>query len=365
MNSESIRSDDSYSDVILAKMQKKKRPKNQEFVGFKEKKKEFKQQKRKWEEEKAMNKIRKKMEAEQKAKEEEDLKKSQREKFGRSWTVSIALPGSIVENAQSDEEKTNLSGYIARAATVFCVDEIIVFDELKSITRNEDKEFVNLAVGKRRNGCIMLAKILQYLDCPQYLRKSLFPQQPDLKFAGALHPLNAPHHLRSDVWNDYREGVVRNIAVKDGKGSYVDIGLQKDCQIDKHLLPGVKVTVKIDPNSKEAKRKYIGEAVAPSAPRTEQGQYWGYKTRLVTCLSEVFSGCPYDGGYDITVGTSERGDNVDTYSFPSPFKHLLIVYLNTCPEQGSATIRTEEALWISLSALRPKISASQKSSAST
>jgi len=27
MNSESIRSDDSYSDVILAKMQKKKRPK--------------------------------------------------------------------------------------------------------------------------------------------------------------------------------------------------------------------------------------------------------------------------------------------------------------------------------------------------
>jgi len=60
-----------------------------------------------------MNKIRKKMEAEQKAKEEEDLKKSQREKFGRSWTVSIALPGSIVENAQSDEEKTNLSGYVS------------------------------------------------------------------------------------------------------------------------------------------------------------------------------------------------------------------------------------------------------------
>lgn len=53
--------------------------------------------------------------------------------------------------------------------------------------RNEDKEFVNLAVGKRRNGCIMLAKILQYLDCPQYLRKSLFPQQPDLKFAGKSH----------------------------------------------------------------------------------------------------------------------------------------------------------------------------------
>lgn len=31
----------------------------------------------------------------------------------------------------------------------------------------------------------------------------------DLKYAGALPPLDAPHHLRSSEWGPYREGVVR------------------------------------------------------------------------------------------------------------------------------------------------------------
>ena len=70
----------------------------------------------------------------------------------------------------------------------------------------------------------------------------------------------------------------------------------------------------------EGKKKYTGKAVAPSDPRTEKGQYWGYKTRLVSCLSDVFSQCPYKGGYDMTIGTSERGDNVDTYSLPRRFR---------------------------------------------
>ena len=90
----------------------------------------------------------------------------------------------------------------------------------------------------------------------------------------------------------------------------------------------------------------------------------------------------------MTVGTSERGSNVDNCILRKEenqkFKHLLIVfggvkglevalkqdqelseiddpsalfdiYLNTCPKQGSRTIRTEEAILVSLAALRPKI----------
>lgn len=34
---------------------------------------------------------------------------------------------------------------------------------------------------------------------------------------------------------------------------------------------------------------------------------------------------------------------------------LFDLYLNTCPAQGSRTIRTEEAMLISLAGLRPKI----------
>lgn len=42
---------------------------------------------------------------------------------------------------------------------------------------------------------------------------------------GLLVPLEAPHHFRiNDEWN-YREGVTTDIPSKDGKGSWVDIGL--------------------------------------------------------------------------------------------------------------------------------------------
>ena len=48
---------------------------------------------------------------------------------GRSYTVSLALPGSIIDNAQSAELRTYLAGQIARAAAVFNVDEVVVFNE--------------------------------------------------------------------------------------------------------------------------------------------------------------------------------------------------------------------------------------------
>ena len=82
------------------------------------------------------------------------------------------------------------------------------------------------------------------------------------------------------------------------------------------------------------------------------------------------------------IGTSEKGEDVETVELKQ-FQHLLIViggvggleaaikadkeldisdpkemfdlYLNICPNQGSRTIRSEEALLITLSSLRPKI----------
>jgi hypothetical protein len=43
---------------------------------------------------------------------------------GRIWTVSIALPGNILQNAQTCELKTLLAGQIARAAAIFNIDEV-------------------------------------------------------------------------------------------------------------------------------------------------------------------------------------------------------------------------------------------------
>lgn len=73
-----------------------------------------------------------------------------------------------------------------------------------------------------------LARILEYLECPQYLRKALFSVQKPLKFAGVLNPLDGMHHLRAnDLHIQYREGVVVDKPIKKGHGSFCDVGLDK------------------------------------------------------------------------------------------------------------------------------------------
>lgn len=48
---------------------------------------------------------------------------------GRKWTVSIAVPSSIVDNAQSPELRSYLVGQIARCLVIFNIDEIVAYDE--------------------------------------------------------------------------------------------------------------------------------------------------------------------------------------------------------------------------------------------
>lgn len=137
-------------------------------------------------------------------------------------TVSIAVPGSILDNAQSPELRTYLAGQIARAACIYKVDEVIVFDDKGEITENERKKIKRDEVlGEARRGCLQLARILQYLECPQYLRKYFFPIHKDLQYAGLLNPLDTPHHLRQQDESLFREGVVSNKPVKEGRGSLV------------------------------------------------------------------------------------------------------------------------------------------------
>lgn len=242
----------------------------------------------------------------------------------------------------------------------------------------------------RRNAAmVQMIKILQYLECPQYLRKYLFPIQKDLQLAGLwllsefsnwcqyrasglCNPLDSTHHLKTSDVCQYREGVVTKQPVKEGKSCHVYIGLQKDVQIDRALKQNVRVTVKLEEPTNMKRKKLKGTAVSPSEPRTEAGLYWGYTIRAAKSLSAVFADSPFEGGYDLTIGTSDKGDNIDKSlrQIPKHFSHLLIVfgglkglesahesdetlasveetrdlfnhYLNTCPNQGSNTIRTE------------------------
>eukprot|EP00912_Choanoflagellata_sp_UC4_P001578 UC4_evm2s1000 len=305
---------------------------------------------------------------------------------GRKYTVSLALPGSILDNAQSPELRSYLAGQIARSLVIFNVDEVVIFNEsTSSVTHSTDGQYTGTGRSGKSDPNVTLARILQYLETPQYLRKSFFPNHPDLKYAGLLNPLRSIHHMKIDDNCKYREAVVLDRPTKATQGSLVNAGMRKNVRIDKRITPGVRVTVRLDFEETQLDAKnYKGKAVAPATPREEDGLYWGYSVRLASCLSEVFSKSPFDGGYDLTIGTSERGEDIAGLELP-PFRHALVCfggvrgleesleadealnipsndpsllfhkYVNACSGQGSQTIRTEEAILIVMSALRPLI----------
>jgi methyltransferase len=180
----------------------------------------------------------------------------------------------------------------------------------------------------------------------------------------------------------------------DEHGTFVEAGLRIPVTVEEQIPENTRVTLKFRPGAEDANKDATNEViladpVSPDEPREESGYYWGFNVRKAGSLSDVFTECAYEGGYDITIGTSERGGPLESiYSegerrIPEKFKHLLIVlggvaglevavkndeelqklgvveakdvfdkWINICPGQGSRTIRTEEAVWISLMGLR-------------
>lgn len=59
--------------------------------------------------------------------------KSKTKKVRELATVTIAVPGSILDNAQSPEFRTYLAGQIARAACIYKIDEVCLIDCLLTI----------------------------------------------------------------------------------------------------------------------------------------------------------------------------------------------------------------------------------------
>eukprot|EP00966_Prymnesium_polylepis_P199065 4612984-Prymnesium_polylepis.1 len=96
---------------------------------------------------------------------------------GRKWTVSIALPGSIVDNAQTQELRSYLVGQVARSCAIFNVDEIVVFHTETGPAASAAMASADERKG-RTSGAVFMARVLQYLECPQYLRKACFPHHP-------------------------------------------------------------------------------------------------------------------------------------------------------------------------------------------
>ncbi|KMZ67922.1 hypothetical protein ZOSMA_252G00230 [Zostera marina] len=297
------------------------------------------------------------------------------EEDGKSFfpTVSIAIAGSIIDNAQSLQLATLLAGQIARAATIFQIDEVIVFDS--EVASNQDSALASPEITE--SGASFLMSILRYLETPQYLRRSYFPMCNNLKYVGLLPPLDAPHHVRKHEWSPYREGITLAGNQSNSEGTLVNVGLNKNVMVEQVIEPRVRVTVAMGADrSQEA--DFPKKIVPASSPREKMGLYWGYKVRYASSISSVFRESPYKSGYDYIIGTSEHGRIVNSSDLDLPkFRHLLIAfgglggleesieedgnltevkdvktvfndYLNTCPNQGSRTIRSEEAVFICL-----------------
>ncbi|KAH0844066.1 hypothetical protein AYO21_02178 [Fonsecaea monophora] len=318
---------------------------------------------------------------------------------GRSCTLSVALPGSIIGNAKSHDQKTFLAGQIARALAVFCVDEVIIFDDEDAETQQQRPKIRENEYTAFSHPDHFLAHLLSYLETPPHLRKALFPMHPNLRTAGTLPSLDMPHHLRAHEWCEYREGITTT-ALADGKGTLVDVGLPGFLLLSgAEIPPNTRVTVHLEDEASKT-----AEAVSPYAPREQKGYYWGYTVRQCSSLTDVFTECPYDGGYDISIGTSERGQPLESVLAEPPlveatgYNHVLMVFggvagletaakndkscremglvgekvkdlfevwVNLLPGQGSRTIRTEEAVWLGLMGFRGFLDRLARSSGST
>ncbi|GMT18528.1 hypothetical protein PFISCL1PPCAC_9825, partial [Pristionchus fissidentatus] len=267
---------------------------------------------------------------------------------GKPYTLSIAIPGSFLLNAQSAELRTYMAGQIARAATLFRVSEIIVYDESSKMTDDQ----LDMYWGGHWHGDIQpaesnieanfhLARILEYLECPQYLRKTLFLKQRPLQYAGLLNPLDSQHHLKAyDLQLRYREGVIMDKPVKKGRGALVDVGLDKELELeDETPLPaGTRITVEMGPPDTDLGRRYRGRITSAKKAAAATGQYWGYSVRIAKRIGEVID----HDKYDCIVGTSPKGARAAELEVDT-MKHSNILVVFGGIEGVDAAIEGDEA----------------------
>jgi hypothetical protein len=273
--------------------------------------------------------------------------------------LSIAIPASVVSDTPHLREKTSKIGLIGRAAAIFRVDEIIIYSDNQKINQTADID--------------LIATLLSYMETPQYLRKRLFKIRPELQYAGVLPPLRTPHHpldrkMKNLKIGEYREGVTVSRIKED---TLVDIGVERQAMILKKRLPiGKRVTVKI---------VMVGKHVQVEvANRDDIPKYWGY---TVSVEKNSLGNVVKNRGFDLIIATSRYGvplgevvekiaeewrkANAIVVAFGAPAQGLHEILrneglslddvvdfvVNTIPEQGTETVRTEEALIASLAIL--------------
>ncbi|MEM2412516.1 MAG: RNA methyltransferase [Candidatus Bathyarchaeia archaeon] len=270
--------------------------------------------------------------------------------------LSIAIPASVISDVPHLREKTAKIGLIGRAAAIFGVEEIIVYQDLPGVKLKDDAD--------------LIATLLRYMETPQYLRKRLFKLRYELRYVGILPPLRTPHHPTAKRVADlkvgeYREGVVIS---KTKRGVLVDVGVEKPALVPRaHIPVGERVTVKVE--------SVDGQVTAKVVEVEEIPHYWGYE---VTVWNGSFGSLAKSRHFDLKIATSKHGDvftvvkdaiaerwakaRTVLIGFGAPDAGLYEIVkreslnlddvvdfvVNTIPGQQTETVRTEEAIIASL-----------------
>ncbi len=269
--------------------------------------------------------------------------------------LAIAIPASVISDTPHLREKTSKIGLIGRAAAIFRVDEIIVYQDNPKANQHQNTD--------------LIATLLTYMETPQYLRKRLFKIEQQLRYAGILPPLRTPHHPLNKKTEklkvgEYREGVTLS---RTKEGTLVDIGVEHPALLRETWALSKRLTLQIVKAGERAEAQTVSKSEIP--------YYWGY---TVTVEKHSFGKLVENGKFDLTIATSRIGDNFmdvagkiaekwkkstcTLVAFGSPtrglheivkdeganLKDVVDFVVNTIPDQGTETVRTEEALLASL-----------------
>ncbi|MEM4251440.1 MAG: RNA methyltransferase [Candidatus Bathyarchaeia archaeon] len=276
----------------------------------------------------------------------------------RRQHLTVAIPASLTEDTPHLREKTYKAGLIARACSIFRVEEIVIYSDKLEQNQHEDSEFI--------------ATILRYMDTPQYLRRSLFKLEPRLKYIGILPPLRSPHHQVTRIRRNVKPGNLRKGLVVETRGgrSLVDVGLEELASVQECLPRMSVVTVRLTKIGKRLEAAVLDDS--------EIRIYWGYN---VTVTKLPLAESTRRIGFDLVIATSRYGRGIDEVlpelqsawtrskktlvAFGSPAQGLEQILaqegldqdryadftVNMIPQQGVETIRTEEAVYACLSIL--------------
>ncbi len=271
----------------------------------------------------------------------------------------IAIPDSSLSDEQTKRDKTIKIGQFARACSIFRVKRIYVYHDPLSKLDKEDLD--------------LLKTILRYLDTPQYLRKMLFPMMNQLQYAGLLHPIKAPHHRVVEDKKKVKTGDIRTGVIVKVKGQlFVEVGLGSLVPFAGDGTEGKKMNVRFIST-------YPSLKAVPAAD-DNIFDYWGYEVKDSLPISRLIANVEKtliiitsrNGQYfkHVESGLIQEAKNFQNilaiFGSPkhgvhdilakehcSPSRHNYNV--NMFPNQGTETVRLEEALLGSLAILNSSI----------